>query len=160
MTPARFAFAFCLFAAPAGAGEITLTLHTSGSPPKVRVEPGQIVAFLGHNGAGKSTTMKVALGLLRPDRGRVVLFGEAGATAKTRARIGYLGEEVGVYPHLNAFDMLVVLGDLFAKVVGAPDELATHVVIRFTSVPQDVRTFLDAAELRYEYQVINRSLRV
>jgi adenylate cyclase len=53
-----------------------------------------------------------------------------------------------------------VLGDLFAKVVGAPNELATHVVIRFTSVPQDVRTFLDAAELRYEYQVINRSLHV
>jgi hypothetical protein len=54
----------------------------------------------------------------------------------------------------------VVLGDLFAKVVGAPNELATRVVIRFTSVPQDVRTFLDAAELRYEYQVINRSLHV
>jgi len=58
------------------------------------IEPGEVYGFLGHNGAGKSTTMKVALGLLRPDRGRVVLFGEDGATSKTRARIGYLGEEV------------------------------------------------------------------
>jgi adenylate cyclase len=60
-----------------------------------------------------------------------------------------------IYPNGEA-----VLGDLFAKVVGTPNEMATHVVIRFTSVPQDVRTFLDAAELRYEYQVINRSLHV
>ena len=35
-----------------------------------------------------------------------------------------------------------------------------RVAIRFTSVPQDVRTYLEAAELRYEYQVINRSLHV
>jgi adenylate cyclase len=62
--------------------------------------------------------------------------------------------------HLIHSNGEAVPGDLFAKVVGAPNELATHVVIRFTSVPQDVRTFLDAAELRYEYQVINRSLHV
>ena len=62
--------------------------------------------------------------------------------------------------HLIHPNGAAVPGELFAKVVGAPNELATHVVIRFTSVPQDVRTFLDAAELRYEYQVINRSLQV
>ena len=54
----------------------------------------------------------------------------------------------------------LVPGDLFAKGLGAPHETATRVVIHFTSVPQAVRTFLDAAELRYEYQVINRSLHV
>jgi adenylate cyclase len=60
-----------------------------------------------------------------------------------------------IYPHGEA-----VPGDLFAKVLGAPNEMARRVVIHFTSVPQAVRTFLDAAALRYEYQVINRSLHV
>jgi len=77
------------------------------------LEAGEVYGFLGHNGAGKSTTMKVILGLLRPDRGQVVVFGRPGADAKARARIGYLGEEVGVYPHLNAGQMLDLTGELF-----------------------------------------------
>ena len=44
-------------------------------------EPGTLYGFLGHPGAGKSTTMKIILGLLRPDSGHVKLFGEAGAGA-------------------------------------------------------------------------------
>jgi hypothetical protein len=58
-----------------------------------------------------------------------------------------------LHPHGEA-----VPGDMFAKVVDAPDETATRVVIRFTSVPQDVRTFLDAAKLRPEDRVITGSL--
>ena len=75
--------------------------------------PGEVFGFLGHNGAGKSTTMKVILGLLRPDRGRVVIFGREGNARETRARIGYLGEETGLYPQLDAHAMLVLVGDLF-----------------------------------------------
>jgi ABC-2 type transport system ATP-binding protein len=77
------------------------------------LEPGEVFGFLGHNGAGKSTTMKVILGLLRPDRGRVLIFGGEGASAASRARIGYLGEEVGLYPQLNAAEMLMLVGALF-----------------------------------------------
>ena len=77
------------------------------------VEAGEVYGFLGHNGAGKSTTMKVVLGLLKPDAGRVVVFGKEGASRDTRARIGYLGEEVGLYPHNNAEEALGLLGELF-----------------------------------------------
>jgi ABC-2 type transport system ATP-binding protein len=77
------------------------------------IERGDIYGFLGHNGAGKSTTMKIILGLVRPDKGHAVVFGEAGSTAKTRARTGYLGEEVGLYPNLNAMETLVLAGELF-----------------------------------------------
>ena len=49
--------------------------------------------------------------------------------------------------HLLHPDGEVVPGDLFAKVSGAPNATATRVVIHFTSVPQEVRTFLDAAVL-------------
>jgi ABC-2 type transport system ATP-binding protein len=77
------------------------------------IERGDIYGFLGHNGAGKSTTMKIILGLLRPEQGHVVLFGEAGSSARARARIGYLGEEVGLYPNLNAMETLLLAGELF-----------------------------------------------
>ena len=77
------------------------------------VEAGEVYGFLGHNGAGKSTTMKVILGLLRPDAGRVVVFGKDGADRATRARIGYLGEEVGLYPHNTAEEALGLIGELF-----------------------------------------------
>jgi ABC-2 type transport system ATP-binding protein len=77
------------------------------------IESGELFGFLGHNGAGKSTTMKIILGLLRPDAGHVTLFGENGAGARTRARIGYLGEETGLYPHLNAMETLLLVGELF-----------------------------------------------
>lgn len=79
----------------------------------LKVEAGEVYGFLGHNGAGKSTTMKVVLGLLKPDAGRVVVFGKEGANRDTRARIGYLGEEVGLYPHNNAEEALGLLGELF-----------------------------------------------
>ena len=77
------------------------------------IERGDIYGFLGHNGAGKSTTMKIILGLLRPDQGHTVVFGERGSSEKTRARIGYLGEEVGLYPNLNAMETLLLVGELF-----------------------------------------------
>ena len=81
---------------------------------ELSVEAGQVYGFLGHNGAGKSTTMKVILGLLKPDAGRVVVFGKDGADRATRARIGYLGEEVGLYPHNTAEEALALIGELFA----------------------------------------------
>ena len=77
------------------------------------IERGEVYGFLGHNGAGKSTTMKVILGLLRPDRGTITVFGEPRANARARARIGYLSEEIGLYPQLNADEMLMLAGDLF-----------------------------------------------
>jgi len=77
------------------------------------IERGEVYGFLGHNGAGKSTTMKIILGLLRPEQGGVVLFGEPGTGPRNRARIGYLGEEVGLYPNLNATETLLLAGELF-----------------------------------------------
>ena len=48
------------------------------------IEPGELFGFLGHNGAGKSTTMKIILGLLRPDQGHTVVFGEVGLAGEVR----------------------------------------------------------------------------
>ena len=56
------------------------------------VEAGEFVAIAGPNGGGKTTLVRLALGLERPGRGRVLLFGEPASTMSDRARIGYLAQ--------------------------------------------------------------------
>jgi len=77
------------------------------------LDKGEVYGFLGHNGAGKSTTIKLALGLLRADFGSISVFGTDGIAPAERSRIGYLSEEVGLYPQLNAVEMLRLVGELF-----------------------------------------------
>jgi len=92
------------------------------------VEAGEVYGFLGHNGAGKSTTMKLTLGLLKPDAGHVSIFGKDGADRETRAKIGYLGEEVGLYPHMNAGESLALLAELFRIPKRAARERAEQLI--------------------------------
>ncbi|HEX4101069.1 MAG TPA: ATP-binding cassette domain-containing protein [Pseudonocardiaceae bacterium] len=77
----------------------------------VRVAPGEVVAVLGRNGSGKSTLLAAIAGLLRPDRGRIVLDDRvltdtaAGlALAPHRRRIGLLAQQPLLFPHLSVLD--------------------------------------------------------
>ena len=71
----------------------------------MRVAAGDIYGFVGKNGAGKSTTMKMACGLATPTAGEVTLFGgEPGARPGEFSRVGALIESPGVLPALSAFD--------------------------------------------------------
>jgi ABC-2 type transport system ATP-binding protein len=72
---------------------------------------GTITGFIGVNGAGKSTTLRCVLGLLRPDSGDIRLFGGP-AGRKTRTRIGFLPEERGLFPHERARDAIAFHGRL------------------------------------------------
>lgn len=73
------------------------------------VNAGECVALVGHNGAGKSTIIKLMLGLIRPSAGRVTVLGAdpAGRAAATaRGKIGYLPENLCLYPSLTGFETL------------------------------------------------------
>lgn len=65
----------------------------------LRVEQGQVYGFLGRNGAGKSTTIKMLLGMVRPDYGEAELLGEkmAEMSPRTRERIAYIAEGHPLY---------------------------------------------------------------
>ena len=65
------------------------------------VEAGQRVALLGHNGAGKSTMMKIILGLIPFDGGAVTVCGEVPGSAAARAQIAYLPESAAFHPALT-----------------------------------------------------------
>ncbi len=65
------------------------------------VTRGQIVGFLGPNGSGKTTTIKMLLGLISPSGGVARMFGQAVPSLEARRRIGFLPENPYVYPHLT-----------------------------------------------------------
>jgi ABC-2 type transport system ATP-binding protein len=72
------------------------------------VPQGSVYGFLGHNGAGKSTTIRLLLGLLHPTAGAVRLFGKTLAEhrAEIYRRCGALIESPSVYEHLSAYENL------------------------------------------------------
>ncbi|MGO3127097.1 MAG: ABC transporter ATP-binding protein [Luteimonas sp.] len=72
----------------------------------LRIDAGGIYALLGGNGAGKSTTLSVLLGFLRPDAGEVRVAGITPwqAPDQARAQLAYLPENVALYEHLSALE--------------------------------------------------------
>lgn len=79
---------------------------------RFRVEPGECVGFIGANGAGKSTTIKVLMGFLFPTAGEARVFGEPAGTVESRRRIGYLPEVALYYPFMKARELLELYGGL------------------------------------------------
>jgi len=78
-----------------------------------RVERGEVFGLLGPNGSGKTTTVKILLGLLFPTRGRVRVLGRSPREVRVKAQIGYMPEETNLYRFLNADETLDFYGRLF-----------------------------------------------
>jgi ABC-2 type transport system ATP-binding protein len=76
------------------------------------VSKGEVVGFLGKNGAGKSTTMRMICGVLDPDAGDARLQGRSILTDRHQAQrlIGYLPEGAPLYQDMNPLDYLAFLG--------------------------------------------------
>jgi ABC-2 type transport system ATP-binding protein len=75
------------------------------------VRPGEVYGFVGANGAGKTTAMRIMLGVLAADSGAVRWQGQP-VTFETRRRFGYMPEERGLYPKMRVTEHLVYLARL------------------------------------------------
>ena len=101
------------------------------------VGDGEIFGFVGSNGAGKSTTMRIALGVLANDSGEVY-FDDAPINDDNRRRIGYMPEERGLYGKEPLLSQLVFLGTLHgmdkpaAKRAVVPEQHFTQPPPRYT----------------------------
>ena len=80
----------------------------------LRVEQGDIYGFIGRNGAGKSTTLKLLCGLAQPTQGEALLFGKPIRDSVARRRVGSLIEQPGLYPDLSGRENL----RLYATLLG------------------------------------------
>ncbi len=84
----------------------------------LQVRYNEVFGLLGPNGSGKTTTLKLLLGLLHPTKGKALCLGGDGADPKINARIGFMPEESYLYKYLNARETLDFYGRLFALPAG------------------------------------------
>src|ERR1700682_3441115 len=82
------------------------------------IRRGEIFGLLGPNGSGKTTTIKLLLGLLFPTEGEAFVFGKPAADVRKNEKIGYLPEESYLYRFLNAEETLDFYGRLFNMSAG------------------------------------------
>ena len=80
-----------------------------------RIEQGEIFGFLGSNGCGKTTTMKMLTGLLPPTEGTALLFGKPvkGGDVESRRRVGFMTQAFSLYTELTVRQNLVLHARLF-----------------------------------------------
>jgi ABC-2 type transport system ATP-binding protein len=92
------------------------------------VEPGEVHGFLGPNGSGKTTTIRVLLGLLRADAGDVQLLGGDPwhDTVELHRRLAYVPGDVSLWPKLTGGEVI----DFFARLRGDVDERRRDDLIR------------------------------
>ncbi|MCU6747870.1 ATP-binding cassette domain-containing protein [Faecalicatena acetigenes] len=95
------------------------------------VHKGDIYGFIGRNGAGKSTTLKMICGLAAPTEGAIRLFGKTGHNDIIRKRTGMLIENAGLYPGLSARENML----LKARCLGLIDaRQKTEELLAFTGL--------------------------
>ncbi|UCH53333.1 MAG: ribosome-associated ATPase/putative transporter RbbA [Pseudomonadota bacterium] len=122
-----------------------------------RIERGEIFGFLGSNGCGKTTTMKMLTGLLPPSAGDAKLFGQAvdPHDLATRKRVGYMTQAFSLYSELTVRQNLVLHARLFhlphvqvmprvAELIERFD-LAAHADALAASLPLGIRQRLSLA---------------
>ena len=88
---------------------------------------GEVLGLFSHNGAGKTTSMKLILGLLAPSEGQVKVLGRAPNDPQVRRQLGYLPENVTFYPQLSGRETLRHFARLKGAALGQVDELLEQV---------------------------------
>ena len=89
----------------------TFDSHVAVDNLSLEVPKGSIYGFIGPNGSGKTTTMRMLMNIIQPDSGSIEIFGETLRGSSTD-RIGYLPEERGLYRNMTVRDLLNFYGSL------------------------------------------------
>jgi ABC-2 type transport system ATP-binding protein len=92
------------------------------------VNQGEIYGFLGPNGSGKTTTLKILMGLMRATGGRAEVLGKPAGDVQVRRRIGFLPESPYFYDYLTAEEFLAFYGHLAALDRGELGRRVNHLL--------------------------------
>src|SRR5919197_4509278 len=85
--------------------------HVAVEDLSLEVPTGSVYGFIGPNGSGKTTTLRMIMRILHPDRGDVCVLGERGLRA-ANDRVGYLPEERGLYKQMRVREVLRFYAEL------------------------------------------------
>jgi ABC-2 type transport system ATP-binding protein len=77
------------------------------------VKEGEVYGLIGPNGCGKTTTIKLVCGLLRPNAGSVKVLGMKVPDDRILPNIGYMPQEIAIYPDLTVHDNLRFFGEIY-----------------------------------------------
>ncbi|HWU92833.1 MAG TPA: ATP-binding cassette domain-containing protein [Sphingomicrobium sp.] len=94
------------------------------------VAPGTVFGFLGGNGAGKTTSLRMVLDIIRPTSGRIEVLGRAPGRANA-PEIGFLPEERGLYRQMTALDTIAYFGRLKGMTTGDAKREGAALLDRF-----------------------------
>lgn len=92
------------------AKDIASKAHTALRQVSFSLGEGETLGLVGANGAGKSTSIKLLMDFIRPDKGSISIFGQNPTDHLLRKRIGYLPESASFPPNLTIIDMLLFTG--------------------------------------------------
>lgn len=108
--------------------------HMGAEDVSLSVRKGEIFGFLGSNGAGKSTTIRCLLGLIKPSSGQMKLFGgRYGSLTENLSHIGYMPSEAMFYPNMKVKDVIAFA----AKVRKKDCSAEANRLCRLLEVPLD-----------------------
>ncbi|MFR0352287.1 ABC transporter ATP-binding protein [Streptomyces sediminimaris] len=96
----------------------------------LRIEPGETVALLGRNGAGKSTTISLLLGLNEPDEGTVLLFGAPPGQAVRAGRVGAMLQEGRAVPRVTVRELVSFVARRY------PDPMPVERALRLAGIAE------------------------
>jgi ABC-2 type transport system ATP-binding protein len=86
----------------------------------LEVHPGEVFGFLGPNGSGKTTTIRLLLGLIHPSRGSATIMGvPVGDVERVHRYVGYVPGDVALWPQLTGTEVLDLLGNVSGRVDAA-----------------------------------------
>jgi ABC-2 type transport system ATP-binding protein len=115
------------------------------------VPEGRIVGFVGRNGSGKTTTMRITLGVLQPDAG-AILWRDRPVDGVSRRRFGYMPEERGLYPKMRVHEQLVYLARLRGTPKGVARSRATE-LLELLEVVGDPKARMETLSLGNQQRV-------
>ncbi len=122
---------------------------------QLKVSPGEVVTLLGHNGAGKSTTLKMLVGLLRPSAGAITVNGFDVVEHKREVSrlIGYVPDQPFLYEKLSGREFLQFVGEMFGLTTSEVEEAIDREAGRF-----ELREFLDQLTESYSHGMRQRTV--
>ena len=96
---------------------------------ELEIRRGEIFGFIGPDGAGKTTMMRMAMGIINPDEGECLLLGSADRRA-ARVRAGYVPQLFSLYTNMSVMENIRLFGSLYGKPEKAVEERAEFILSR------------------------------